>query len=153
LAGLLGAMIYRWEKIYWTKHVLKGWVGVLLLMAFTLLPLSAPAAAECLHANTDGQVAEGRLAFARFIDYGYGGRKESAYILVLPKSVCLDGPVEYDQIESSRKIHVFSLNDTLLRKLKANVGKMVRVSGNPFGEHTAHHHAPIVMDVSGVGRR
>jgi hypothetical protein len=26
----------------------------------------------------------------------------------------------------------------------------VRVSGEPFGEHTAHHHAPIVMRVSRV---
>jgi hypothetical protein len=26
----------------------------------------------------------------------------------------------------------------------------VRVRGAPFGQHTAHHHAPIVMNVSGI---
>ncbi len=122
-------------------------------LAAVIALISASAAAECLHANTEGQVAEGRLAFARIIDYGYGGRKENAYILVLTKPACLEGPVEYDQIESTLKIHVFSLSDAMLRKLKANVGKIVCVSGNPFGEHTAHHHAPIVMDVSEVGPR
>ena len=146
-------MINRWKEFYRTKTVPGSWISAPLLMAFMLLPLTAPAAAECLHANTDGQIAEGRLEFVRITDYGYGGRKETAFILLLSKPACLDGPVKYDQIESALKIHVFSLNDIILRKLKANVGKMIRVSGNPFGEHTAHHHAPIVMDVSEVGPR
>jgi hypothetical protein len=30
------------------------------------------------------------------------------------------------------------------------VGKTVRLSGDAFGEHTAHHHAPIVMRVSSI---
>ena len=53
-----------------------------------------------------------------------------------------------DKVEATRRIHVFSMDDALRRKLRTSVGKTVRVSGDAFGEHTAHHHAPIVMRVS-----
>jgi hypothetical protein len=36
------------------------------------------------------------------------------------------------------------------KKLRAAVGKQVRLSGSPFGEENLHHHAPIVMGVSSI---
>jgi hypothetical protein len=30
------------------------------------------------------------------------------------------------------------------------LGKDVMVRGRPFGAHTAHHHAPIVMEISEI---
>lgn len=71
----------------------------------------------------------------------------------MTKPACLQGDDEIDKIESSERIHVFSLDDKILRKLRANLDKKVRVSGNAFGEHTMYHHAPIVMDVSEIERR
>jgi hypothetical protein len=36
------------------------------------------------------------------------------------------------------------------QRLRANIGRQIRVIGWPFGEHTRHHRAPIVMNVTEV---
>lgn len=64
----------------------------------------------------------------------------------------MDGVDEMDKVESSNRIHVFSLEAPLLNRLHSLVGKSVVVHGSPFGEHTAHHHAPIVMRISKIDR-
>ena len=125
-------------------------LGALVAAVLMFPPL---AAAQCMKANQGAQIAEGLLYRARFIDEGYGGRVEVALILRLSRPACLEGSDPYDQVAGSDRIHVFSTNDAVLRKLRANVGKRIRVSGNPFGEHTAHHHAPIVMNVSEIYAR
>ena len=107
------------------------------------------AQAACLKANEPGQTAEGRLTSVRITTEAYK-LKEQAYILRLASDTCLDGSDEYDKVERTNRIHVYATDDVLRRKLRAAVGKMVRVSGNAFGEETAHHHAPIVMSVSRV---
>jgi hypothetical protein len=38
------------------------------------------------------------------------------------------------------------------QRLRANIGRHIRVTGWPFGEHTRHHRAPIVMNVTEVKR-
>ena len=110
--------------------------------------VSTAAAAECLKAEAE-QTAEGRLERVRFIDVDYGNRIEIAFILNLAKPACLDGE-DYDKIASTLKIHVFSMDKGVLAHLRANVGRQIRVVGWPFGEHTAHHRAPIVMRVTAV---
>jgi hypothetical protein len=80
-------------------------------------------------------------------DYGL---KEQAYILTPPAPLCLEGTDEYDKVESSTRIHVFSMNDALRKRLRKFVGRTVRVHGSAFGEMTAHHHAPIVMSISAI---
>jgi hypothetical protein len=107
------------------------------------------ASAACLQANTDDQVAQGNLKYVKIIDEVYA-RTEHAYILELTTPVCLDGIDEMDKVEKSTRIHVFSLEAPLLQRLHRLVGKNVVVHGNPFGEHTAHHHAPIVMRISKI---
>ena len=106
------------------------------------------AQADCLKANTPDQTAEGRLTSVVVTTDAYK-LKEQAYILRLASDACLDGD-DYDKIERTNRIHVFAMDDALRRKLRASVGKTVLVSGNAFGEHTAHHHAPIVMSVSAI---
>ena len=105
-------------------------------------------AAECLKAGQEGQRAEGRLERVRFIDVDYGNRVEIAFILNLAKPACLEGEDEYDKIASTLKIHVFSMDKAVDRRLRASIGRQVRVIGWAFGEHTAHHRAPIVMRVT-----
>jgi hypothetical protein len=74
-------------------------------------------------------------------------RTEKAFLLQLRTPACLEGPDEYDQVDKSERIHVFSMDAALRKRMRQLVGKSVRVSGSAFGEHTAHHHAPIVMEI------
>jgi hypothetical protein len=113
------------------------------------LTLGSAAQAACLKANADDQVAEGKLASIVVSTPDYN-LKEQAYVLALSAPACLDGDDEYDKVESSPRIHVFSMDDGLRKRLRSLVGKQVRVHGSPFGEMTAHHHAPIVMSISAV---
>jgi uncharacterized protein DUF4431 len=95
--------------------------------------------------------AEGRLTVGRFSDAA--GRPETAYILRLTSTVCLDGAEDDEAVKGTRRIHVFSSNDALARRMQRLLGRKVVVFGQPFGAHTAHHHAPIVLDVSEIGPR
>ena len=52
-----------------------------------------------------------------------------------------------DTVESAETIHIYSSDETVLKQL---VGKSVKVKGDPFGAHTAHHHAPIVMEITEI---
>ena len=120
------------------------------LFAAILLGMLDAVAAECLKAETEGQAAEGRLERVRFIDVDYGNRVEIAFILNLAKPVCLDGTDEIDKIDSTLKIHVFSMDKAMQGRLRASIGRQIRVLGSPFGEHTAHHRAPIAMHVTAL---
>jgi hypothetical protein len=106
--------------------------------------------ADCLKANQDGQVAEGRLERRNITDETYK-RTETAYLLFPAKPVCLDGK-DYDHVDKAPRIHVFSMDQAINKKLQANIGKKVCVTGSAFGEHTAHHHAPIVINVVEITR-
>jgi len=118
-----------------------------LVAAFAAQPASA-----CLIANQDGQQAEGRLARVKITTEAYN-QTETAFILFLSKPACLEGESEYDKIASTKRIHVFSMDEKIRRKLSAGVGKTIRVIGSPFGEENLHHHAPIVMNVTGFVER
>ena len=112
--------------------------------------LAASAAhADCLKANIDGQSVSGKLLSIQFSIPDYA-LKEQAYILQLATAACLDGTDEFDKVDKSARIHVYSADDGIRKKLRGLVGKRVRVTGQPFGEETAHHHAPIVMGISAV---
>jgi hypothetical protein len=118
------------------------------LFAASLFCALDAAAAECLKAEVEGQLAEGRLERVTFTDVDYGNRVEVAFIFNLAKPACLEGEDEYDKIASALKIHVFSMDKAIDRRLRASIGRQFRVTGWAFGEHTAHHRAPIVMRVT-----
>jgi hypothetical protein len=109
------------------------------------------AMADCLIADRDGQQVTGRLAQVRITVEAYQ-LTETAFILSLAEPACLQGESEYDKVDGTKRVHVFSMDEKIRRKLRANVGKTVRVSGFAFGEQTIHHHAPIVLNVMKVER-
>jgi hypothetical protein len=109
------------------------------------------AMADCLIADRDDQQVTGRLAEVKITNEAYR-HTETAFILSLAKPACLQGESEYDKVEGTKRIHVYSMDEEIRRKLRANAGRTVRVSGSPFGEHTMYHHAPIVLNVTKVER-
>jgi hypothetical protein len=106
------------------------------------------AAAACLKANVDDQVAQGQLTIGRAQDAA--GRPERPYILLLQGTACLDAEDPDDAVKSTRTIHVFPADEALQPAFKRLVGRTVVVRGNPFPAMTAHHHAPIVMQVTRI---
>jgi hypothetical protein len=121
------------------------------LIAIAMI-VAAPAAhaAECMQDNQPDQIAEGMLTVGQFEDAA--GRPEQAFILVLPAPAptCLGGGDADSAVGSTTTIHIYSFDSAVSDVLKSLVGQSVQVRGTPFGAHTAHHHAPIVMDVSEI---
>jgi hypothetical protein len=97
------------------------------------------------------ETAEGRLTTGRFRDAA--DRPETAYILQLSTPACLAGKEEEDQVSDTRRLHLAPDNDAVEKRFRALLGKRVVVQGRPFGAHTAHHHAPIVMIVTEIEGR
>ena len=124
--------------------------GALALFALVALaiPAAAAAADRCMQFDVPGQIAEGRLVIGHFKDAA--DRPETAYILRLPVATCLSAKDPEFRVSRARSIHVFSSDETLHAQIDRLVGKDVMVRGRPFGAHTAHHHAPIVMEISEI---
>jgi hypothetical protein len=118
------------------------------LAGLATLLAAGPAHAECMRANTENQIAEGRLTVLSAKDAA--GRRQRPYILRTPVPVCLDGSDPEERVKSTQTIHVYPANDALGWNFKRMVGKTVLVRGNPFPRHTMHHHAPIVMEVTEI---
>jgi hypothetical protein len=118
------------------------------LVGLCLVGMNGFAAAACLQANVDGQVAQGQLTIGRAKDAA--GRPERPYILQLRDTACLDAKDAEDAVKSTRTIHVFPADEALQPTFNRLVGKTVIVHGNPFPRMTAHHHAPIVMQVTRI---
>ncbi len=116
-------------------------------LALLLTMTGATLAADCMTAQQEASV-EGRLTRERFRDLV--GRPEMAFILELKQPACLTGADEYDKVEATRTVHVYSMDRKINAALSGAVGKSVRVTGFPFGEENVHHHAPIVMSVTAV---
>src|SRR5262245_36011363 len=115
------------------------------IVCFVLLPFATSAVAECLKSNAEGQNAYGRLTVGRAQDAA--GRPEKPYILRLTSNACLDADDPEEVVKSTRTIHVYPAEEKLAQPFRRLIGKIVAVRGRPFAAHTAHHHAPIVMQV------
>jgi hypothetical protein len=97
---------------------------------------AARAGDDCEHANDEGAIAEGRLV-----------ERDDALILKLPKSMCLQGLEDSDNVPKSTEIHVYSSDAGMQKTLRGLVGKDVHLRGSLMGALTQHHKAPIVMQV------
>lgn len=115
-----------------------------------VLAAATPAWSACMKAGRE-EKADGWLKSETFKDAA--GHRESAYILQLNTAACLEGSDASDKVEHTRTVHVFSAKDDVNKRIRRLVNKAVRVRGTPFGAHTAHHHARIVMDVSEISAR
>ena len=116
-----------------------------------LAPLATSAMAECLKNNVDGQTAAGQLTIMRAQDAA--GRPERPYILRLASNSCLDADDPDEAVKKTRTIHVFPADAKLEPMFRKLVGKSVIVRGNPMAAHTAHHHAPIILQVTEISQR
>jgi hypothetical protein len=116
-----------------------------------LVPLATSAVAECLKSNVEGQSAQGQLAIGRARDAA--GRPETPYILRLASNACLDANNRDQAVRRARTIHISPADEKLRPAFRRLVGKTVVVRGSPFIAHTAHHHAPIVMQVTEINAR
>ena len=124
------------------------WLGTFLCAAAVFA--AAPAWSACMRAGHE-EAAEGWLKSERFKDAA--NRPESAYILHMDTANCLEGSDAFDKAEHARTIQIFSTKKDVGKRIRRFVGKAVRVRGTPFGAHTAHHHAPIVMDITEIAPR
>jgi hypothetical protein len=121
------------------------------LICLILMPLATPAMAECLKNNVDGQSATGQLTIMHAQDAA--GRPERPYILRLASNSCLDADDPDEAVKKTRTIHVFPADEKLEPVYRKLVGKMVIVRGKPMAAHTAHHHAPIILQVTEINQR
>jgi uncharacterized protein DUF4431 len=122
---------------------------LILLVTLSLLFLApASAYAGCLQAEQAKTIIEGVLSEGSFTDAN--DQPEQAFILKLPVPTCLAGDEQLPETEQVSTIHIYSSDDAVAQSIKNFVGKDVFVQGTPFGAHTAHHHAPIVMDITAI---
>jgi len=112
---------------------------------------SQAAAAPCMSDSSEKETAVGNLSIGKAKDAA--GRPERPYILTLQTPACLTADDQQDNVSKTLTIHIFSSQDTVAGQIARFVGKSVWVSGRPFPAHTAHHHAPIVMDISAIEPR
>lgn len=111
-----------------------------ILSVATLLVASAAEANACMQANAEGEIAEGGLSLGQFED-AIG----QAFILIRPVAA-----MRWTTSKTSKPFTSMRFDHAIVRAIKRFLGKDVQVRGTPFGTHTAHHHAPIVMEVSEI---
>lgn len=126
-------------------------LSLLLAGLALVLPLPAMGQGQCLQSGGGPYTLEGQLSSGRFRDAA--GRPESALLLVLKERICMTGSEEEDKVRGTNRIHVFGDDEATHRRLQGFVGRWVAVTGEPFGAHTSHHHAPIVFRVVNVQTR
>jgi len=127
--------------------------------------LAAPAAAEepCVDLKASQTVQlKGTLTYKMFAgppnyeDVRKGDRPEPSYILKLQKPICIVGDEFIEPDKLIDRVQIFpgyesKDNKTLFRELRRSVGKAVVVQGNsPFGAHTGHHHAPLLLPITKI---
>ena len=122
------------------------------LLASWLIALMTTAAgaarSDCLKETSRSESVTGQLAVVAAADAD--GRPERPYILSLAEPVCLTASEPDLNVPDTRQIHIYSSMPDVRAAIARLVGRRVRVTGQPFSAHTAHHHAPIVMDVDKI---
>lgn len=117
-------------------------------LALALIAAPQLAEAQSCQSAEETFTAGGLLSRRTFQDAA--GRPEVTFILDLPQAECLRGKDEEDNVKPTRRLHVFATDAKVQRQLSRLVGKRVMLEGRAFGAITAHHHAPIVVDVTSV---
>jgi hypothetical protein len=128
--------------------------ALVLVAAFTSQAPRPAAGHECLPYGPDTVSVTGTLA--RRIFYGAPGfgedpkhdEKESGFYLELPVPVCtLAGSDEVDRPLDGVRLVQLVLDSAGYARLRPFLGRRVTLRGTLFGAITAHHHAPILLDV------
>ena len=135
---------------------------VLLLIGLTL-GLASAANAACLDLKQTNVLSfEGTLNYRMFAgppnyeDVRKGDTPEPTYILTLAEPICASGDEFVDPRETFSQLQIFSDSSgkaalALSRDLRRWIGKLVVVDGiSPFGAHTGHHHAPLMLPITRI---
>ena len=124
-------------------------VRMAIALAASLLSLSpAAAAAPCMSDQSAAEIVTGKLSIKRAKDAA--GRPERPYIVTLAAPVCLSAQDPQDNVAATSTVHVYTMQAGMAAQMARLVGRTVVVRGKPFPAHTAHHHAPIVMEIGSI---
>ena len=135
---------------------------VLLLIGLTL-GLASAANAACLDLKQTNVLSfEGTLNYRIFVgppnyeDVRKGDTPEPTYILTLAEPICANGDEFVDPRDKFDQVQIFPESSdkaapALSRDLRRWIGKRVVVEGaSPFGAHTGHHHAPLMLPITRI---
>jgi hypothetical protein len=79
-----------------------------------------------------------------------GDRAETSWHVQLAKPVCVDEDKNDPRLNPAQKdirSVQLVLTPEMYEKYKSLVGKQVRATGTLFGEHTGHHHTPVLLTI------
>jgi hypothetical protein len=82
-----------------------------------------------------------------------GDAPERAYLLHLDAPVDVVGKAQNEFDQPQRNLRDFQLaptSDALFTSARRMVGRRVSVTGTLFGEHTGHHHTPVLISVERI---
>jgi FtsP/CotA-like multicopper oxidase with cupredoxin domain len=135
---------------------------VLSLIGLTL-GLASAANAACLDLKQTNVLSlEGTLSYRIFAgppnyeDVRKGDTPEPTYILTLAEPICASGDEFVDPRDTFSQVQIFPESSgkavpALAKDLRRWVGKRVVVEGaSPFGAHTGHHHAPLLLPITRI---
>ena len=114
---------------------------------------ASAAAQTCLKADDKAEVTvTGTLMTVKFVHPGNGSRLQ-AYVIRLAKPVCADVTDMDSKVQRVDKIARIQLAGELdERMIKSLMNKRVTVGGTLFGQHTAYHIAPILVQMKSIDR-
>lgn len=135
--------------------------GVTLVSSIALLASCGPVATEApeRQACFDLLTPEARATFSgklteqlfagppNFESIANGDAEEPALILELAERACADDGMFIEASSPFDRVHLSTDDPQIAKLLNAAVGREVTVSGEGYGAHTGHHHAPLVLDV------
>jgi hypothetical protein len=125
------------------------------LLAALLLAAGASGAAAqgCLKADDKAEEKiTGTLTTVKFVHPGNGSRQQ-AYVIRLAKPVCADVTDIDNKVQRVNRISRVQLSGELDGQLmKRLMNKRVTVGGTLFGQHTAYHIAPILIQMKSIDR-
>jgi hypothetical protein len=112
---------------------------------------SGAAAETCLRADDKAEAkVTGTLAIVKFKHPGNRSNQE-AYVVRLAKPICADVTDIDNKVQRVNKIGrvqlAGELNEPTLKRL---LNKRVTVGGTYFGQHTAYHIAPILVQLKSI---
>lgn len=139
------------------------WTSVVVLLSSFSAPTVVPSAEACVDLKQARSFRfEGLLIHEVFPgppnyrDVRTGDRREPAYILRLGRPICVSGDDFIDAKQKIDRVQVFpeftdQADHALWQELGRLVGKFVVVEGRePFGAHTGHHHAPLLLPITKI---
>jgi hypothetical protein len=111
---------------------------------------SSASVQKCLNYEPETVSLTGTIARRTFINVSE--QKEVVWILKIVKPICLKGDEGSDfNVKRSRVSDIqLVLDPEMFGKYRGLLGKKVSATGTLFGEHTAHHFTPVLLDVSEI---